>query len=592
MPTVDFVRGRSGAWFHPAVATKEKRSRALTRASRAAGVASVGAAFGRGYGDAKQTGKSDGEAIWAGMKAASVPAALGGVPHAHALFDHLGRRALSVAVLGAKQGNEVAALVGGIAGGALKATAVASRLAAPVVAPIMAGWGAYSGYKSDGVRGAVRGAVRAVDPTELGTIAGAKSGLAAKAVDALLGVPPPPPSTKARRWLLPLSRAGAQAGSPAGGKASGNDQYRSSEPPTRKELAEMEADEADAKAREARGEFFGHYSWLAVKEKQKRLGKIAGYPEHKAETDRLVYEIAREHERMESLYDEARARPSKAQAQRQLQQREQHQTRQIAYNIARLKPVAGSSHGFVSPTARKLIERSFWSLATYHSTRDAFERRKVREQMLQGGSSARRLHSFANPKLSGGGMRLLGPDEFGADVDKPAAAEVADVAASGMRNAALGTRFVQAAAVAAPFVTKAAIPLTLGAAAVSAGYYGVLAHRQGKPAGQIVKAMGFGAVDSLTVGQLQEGSLTRRALRAVAGQPAAPRLSDADKARLAEAEAHYEASHPGHQPQAGAGADGARPKRKGWSNAARIAAARARGANRLPYDGDPHAGMY
>jgi hypothetical protein len=73
-----------------------------------------------------------------------------------------------------------------------------------------------------------------------------------------------------------------------------------------------------------------------------------------------------------------------------------------------------------------------------------------------------------------------------------------------------------------------------------------------------------------------------------AGQPANGRLSTDQQRQYAQANAHYEQSHmaASSEPQPQSDQPG---KRKGWSNAARIAAAQARGAQ-LPYNGDPTQG--
>lgn len=111
--------------------------------------------------------------------------------------------------------------------------------------------------------------------------------------------------------------------------------------------------------------------------------------------------------------------------------------------------------------------------------------------------------------------------------------------------------------------------------------------------GAAIYGAGKNIYDSYDAGG-SAGDVVESAVRGLAGAPAITRDADADRASgfdkaLLRWSTMRDAARASMASQNGVGgADG--EARRGWSNAARIAAARARGARVLPYGGDPHAG--
>lgn len=93
------------------------------------------------------------------------------------LFDHIFLNAF----------HAKATLAMGAVGVAAKGVEIAAKVGSRVALPAIAGYQAYQGYKEDGWRGAGRGAVVALDPTELATVLGAKSGIGRAVYDRHLG---------------------------------------------------------------------------------------------------------------------------------------------------------------------------------------------------------------------------------------------------------------------------------------------------------------------------------------------------------------------------------------------------------------------
>lgn len=155
---------------------------------------------------------------------------------------------------------------------------------------------------------------------------------------------------------------------------------------------------------------------------------------------------------------------------------------------------------------------------------------------------------------------------------------IVDGAVAGGRTAATGVvmgglikgaKAVPALRGAASFASRALLPLSI--AGHAAGYaYG--AWERGEGAGGIAKAAGWGAINGVV-----PIDLVREAFSG-SDTPESQQFAQANRA--------YNAGQ-GRKEQTASNGDG---KRRGWSNAARISAAQSRGAQVLPYGGDPNSG--
>lgn len=167
---------------------------------------------------------------------------------------------------------------------------------------------------------------------------------------------------------------------------------------------------------------------------------------------------------------------------------------------------------------------------------------------------------------------------------KPLASTTLDAGAAIARNTALGSKVLGVAGTVASVASKVALPVTAAAAAVGAGIDAFAAYRDGKDAGEVAKAAGWGALKSLTVSQVEEGSPVRSGL-AWAG--------DKIKGAFESANQHYEMAHMGHQTSP---ANPQQPEVPGtghrFSNTAILASERARGVEEanLSWGGDPNQG--
>lgn len=142
----------------------------------------------KAYRAARAQNKSISEASLEGAQAAAPGAALAASPIISKGAGHVATGAFEVAKV-ASSGiglfdyaflNMMHVKIAGAAaltGVAAKGVEIGAKVAGKLALPAIAGYQAYQGYKEDSWRGAGRGAVMALDPTELATVFGAKSGI-------------------------------------------------------------------------------------------------------------------------------------------------------------------------------------------------------------------------------------------------------------------------------------------------------------------------------------------------------------------------------------------------------------------------------
>lgn len=169
---------------------------------RAANIALPGAASiaegVRAYRAARAQQRSISQATVEGAQAAAPGAALAASPAIAKGAGHIASGAFEAAKVAASgiglfdyvflnMMHAKIAMAAGAVGVAAKGVEIAAKVGSRVALPAYAGYQAYQGYKDDGWRGAGRGAVTALDPTELATVLGAKSGIGRAIYDKHLG---------------------------------------------------------------------------------------------------------------------------------------------------------------------------------------------------------------------------------------------------------------------------------------------------------------------------------------------------------------------------------------------------------------------
>lgn len=192
--------------------------------------------------------------------------------------------------------------------------------------------------------------------------------------------------------------------------------------------------------------------------------------------------------------------------------------------------------------------------------------------------TAGRVTQMVGAHLAVGGMAALAYQNRLASGGSTGEA-IVDGAVAGGRTAATGAvmgglikgaKAVPALRGAASFASRALLPLSI--AGHAAGYaYG--AWKRGEGAGGIAMAAGWGAINGVV-----PIDLVREAVSG--GEPH-------EAQQFAKANRDYQAAGRTAKQNPDAGNDG---KRRGWSNAARISAAQSRGAQVLPYGGNPDSG--